>query len=167
MIVVSDASPLHYLILIGSESVLNALFGDVFTPPAVIAELQHPKAPERVRTWLAAPPKWLRIQSPRSLDASLPLDRGEAEAIALAEELKATTVLIDEHAGRRIARARGLRVTGTLGVLELGAERGLVSLPDAVRALQATDYRIADRIIADALQRDAIRRHGAPPRNPP
>jgi predicted nucleic acid-binding protein len=49
MTVVSDASPLHYLVLIKAEHVLAQLFSEVFVPPAVLRELSHERAPERVR----------------------------------------------------------------------------------------------------------------------
>ena len=49
MTVVSDVSPLHYLVLIKAEHVLAQLFSEVFVPPAVLRELSHERAPERVR----------------------------------------------------------------------------------------------------------------------
>jgi hypothetical protein len=59
MIVVSDTSPLNYLILIGQDHILPALFGQVFAPPAVVAELKRSKAPTLVSTWADNPPAWL------------------------------------------------------------------------------------------------------------
>ena len=49
MIVVSDTSPLNYLVLIGADQVLPSLFGRVLTPPEVLAEMQHAKAPPQVQ----------------------------------------------------------------------------------------------------------------------
>lgn len=62
MIVLSDTSPLNYLVLIGHVNVLPALFGEVILPVAVRDELLHPAAPEVVREWLSAPPRWLSIR---------------------------------------------------------------------------------------------------------
>ena len=56
MIVVSDTTPLNYLILVDSVHVLPALFGRVYAPSAVITELSHRKTPEAVRNWAASPP---------------------------------------------------------------------------------------------------------------
>jgi len=101
MIVVSDTSPLNYLVLIDAIDVLPQLFGEVHVPPTVMQELQHPRTPEPVKRWAQSPPDWLLIQSP-SADTPLDprLDPGEAEAIALALELHATAILVDEsHSG--------------------------------------------------------------------
>lgn len=43
------------------------------------------------------------------------LDRGEAEAIALAMALQADWTLLDERDGRKVAKSLGLKVTGVLG----------------------------------------------------
>jgi len=62
MLVIADASPLHYLILLESSDILPALFGRIVIPRAVAVELQHRHAPAVVRVWMAAPPMWLDIQ---------------------------------------------------------------------------------------------------------
>ncbi len=56
MIVVSDTSPLNYLILIGHAEILPALFSRVVAPPAVVAEMLQPGAPEVVANWATSPP---------------------------------------------------------------------------------------------------------------
>jgi predicted nucleic acid-binding protein len=73
MIVVSDTTPLNYLILIDSAHVLPALFGRVYAPPAVIWELAHPRSPEPVRRWTDSLPEWLTVQEPTRIDPSLRL----------------------------------------------------------------------------------------------
>ncbi len=141
MIVVSDTSLLHYLILIDQVFVLPALFGRVLTTPHVIAELGRPEAPEQVQAWLTNSPDWLEIQTPQSIPSASRLDQGETEAIALAQELRADTLLIDERDGAKFAREQGLFVTGTLGVLQTAARRGLISLADALAVLRSTNFR--------------------------
>lgn len=105
MIVVADTSPLRYLILIEHIHVLPALYGRVVVPPAVVTELDQEHTPSLVRLWLSARPEWLQIQAPRQDLSSLRdvLGPGEREAIALAEELSADAVLIDDRDGRREA----------------------------------------------------------------
>lgn len=65
MIVVADASPLQYLVLIEHVDVLPSLFGTIGVPPAVLSELSHPVAPEAVRRWAVNKPDWLLIRVPR------------------------------------------------------------------------------------------------------
>ena len=86
------------------------------------------------------------------------LGAGELEALALAEELHADLVLIDEDKGRQIARSLGLRVTGTLGVLDIAAERRLIDLPIALTQLQATDFYVSQGLIDALLAQDAARK---------
>jgi predicted nucleic acid-binding protein len=158
MIVVSDTGPLRYLVEIDQVSLLPALFGRVAIPPAVLAEVSTAKTPLVVRMWAESRPPWLEISAPAGVDATLRLDRGESEAIALALELRASLLLVDERDGNRIARSLGLATTGTLGVLELGAERGLVSLPHAIERLLRTNFRSSPKLLEDILARDNARR---------
>ncbi len=161
MIVVSDTSPLNYLILIGSVDVLPKLFQEVHVPAKIVEELQRSRAPLTVREWAASPPPWLRVTNPKTaLDASIRLDPGEAQAIALAKELQADVVLIDERKGRSVAKVLGLATVGTLTVLEMAAELGLLELGAAVHALRQTTFHIADEHIQAALVRDAARKRG-------
>jgi predicted nucleic acid-binding protein len=158
MIVVSDTSPLNYLILLDAVDVLPKLFGQVHCPGAVVTELSHPRAPERVKDWILRPPAWLIVGNPKSKLDGAALDPGEAEAIALAIELGADGVLIDDKRGRRVAQSHGLRTLGTITVLELAAEVGFVELKSALGALQQTNFQITQSLIDAALARDAERR---------
>ena len=91
MIVVSDTSPINYLLLIGHIDILPALFDKVILPVAVRDELNHPKAPTVVRSWINSPPTWVDVlPAPTSHDPALEaLDRGEGEAILLAIKIRA------------------------------------------------------------------------------
>jgi predicted nucleic acid-binding protein len=96
VIVVADASPLRYLILIEHVHVLPALYGRVLIPPAVIAELNRERTPDLVRAWLAKSPDWLHVQAPREALTGLGnvLGDGERQAIALAVEMAADALLM-------------------------------------------------------------------------
>jgi predicted nucleic acid-binding protein len=158
MIVVSDTSPLNYLVLIDAIDVLPQLFGEVHVPPTVMQELQHPRTPEPLKYWAQSPPEWLIIQTPIAVaPPDLNLDPGEAEALALALELRAAAILVDEKKGRRIAAAHGLATLGTITVLELAASHGLLELQAALDSLQRTSFHCTDTLINAALQRDADR----------
>jgi predicted nucleic acid-binding protein len=111
MRVVADASPLRYLILIGHIDLLPTLFTQIIIPRAVMGELQRVQTPPLVRRWMQHLPVWCVVRTPQQpLATGLEvLGAGEREALALAEELHADLVLIDEDKGRQIARSLGLR----------------------------------------------------------
>jgi predicted nucleic acid-binding protein len=152
VIVVADAGPLHYLILLGRTDLLETLFGEVIIPRAVGQELEHPNAPAEVRKWLGSPPSWARVVAAASTESSLPLGSGEREAIAVALELKADLLLMDDRKGRRIAREQGIPVAGTLGVLRAAYERGLIELSDAITRLVRHGFRLSDRLARQILR---------------
>lgn len=120
--------------------------------------MSHPSTPDVVRNWITEHHVWLTIQAPSSIDPTLQIDDvGEAEAISLALELKADLLLADDRKARRIARERGLAITGVVGVLELASARNLLNLQDAFDLMRQTDFRVAERILQESLARDASR----------
>lgn len=154
MIVVADTTPLRYLILIDHAHVLPALYGGVVVPPAVVAELSQERTPEPVRDWLSRRPDWLSVRAPsRPVSSStLSLGLGEREAIALAEELTADALLMDDRDARLEAERRNLPVLGTLRVLADAAEHGLADLPTACDRLRATNFRASEQMFNWLLQ---------------
>ena len=152
-IVVSDTSPLHYLIQCEAVHLLPALFQGVLIPPAVFRELQHSRTPATVRAWAQALPPWIKVQSPRVVDSEINADEGEREAISLACEIGASAILMDDRKGRAEASRFGLRVTGTLGLLEIAAIRGLIDLPKVMGLLQKTNARLDPELIQSVMRR--------------
>jgi predicted nucleic acid-binding protein len=122
-VIVSDATPLNYLVVIGAVDVLHQLYGRVIIPPAVREELNHAKTPKAVREWLSKSPDWLEVVAPSIIPPATltELDAGEMEAITLALQSGADLLLIDERDGTAAARRLGLITTGTLGVWDLAA----------------------------------------------
>jgi uncharacterized protein len=156
-VVVSDTSPLHYLILCGAEKILPKLFQQVVIPPTVFAELQQSATPAPVKQWASALPGWVVVQNPKHLQTGLNVDRGELEAISLAQEIHAAAVLMDDLAGRRAAAQCGLAVVGTLGLIEQAGIRELIDLPDVIGQLQKTNARLDAKLIEAVLQRHRSR----------
>jgi predicted nucleic acid-binding protein len=160
MIVISDTSPINYLILIECVNVLPDLYGRVVIPEGVFEELQRQSTPQVVREWIAAIPTWLEVRQahvPIAAELEL-LGIGERQAICLAQELGAAAIIIDEEKGRKEARRRGLSVIGLLGVLRDAATRDLVQLQPALARLRETNFRVSDQLIESLLRHDAERR---------
>jgi predicted nucleic acid-binding protein len=155
MIAVADTSPICYLILIGEIDLLPKLFSQVLAPRAVLVELLHEDAPRAVRSWASDLPSWVRAKETPLL-ATSGLERlqpGEQAAILIAESVKADIILLDEKAARRVATARGLKVTGILGVLGEGSARGLVELAPAIDRLRMTSFRASPALLKATLDR--------------
>lgn len=160
MIVVADTSPINYLILLGHIDVLHHIYGEVLIPHAVLDELLDGAAPAVVQTWAARPPLWLRVSDiPSDPDPELAwLDRGEREAVQLADFVQANRLIIDDMDGRRAAESRNLSVIGTLGILAEASRRRLLDLSQTLTALQATNFHVAPSLIRRLLEHEEERR---------
>ena len=152
MIVVADSSPMIVLIEIGHIGVLPKLFQQVIVPPQVLAEVVRSRRPQAVRDFFASRHEWLIERAPVRIDVIPALHAGELAAISLAEELKADLLLIDEVDGRRAAAERSIPITGTIGVLELAADRGFLDLHDAFEKVKHTSFWISHRLLEERLQ---------------
>lgn len=163
-VVVADTGPIHYLVLIGESEILFRLFAKILSPDAVRDELLHPEAPEVVRAWTAAPPDWLDVRAIPEADDADPvltrLDRGERAALVLAQTVRADLLLIDDREAVAVARGKGFAVTGTLGILDLAARRGLIDLAAAVARLRATNFRYRPEILDALLAAHAAKGEG-------
>ena len=144
--IVSDTSPLNYLIQLGRVHLLPKLFSPVVIPSEVLSELSHARAPAAVREWAQMPPAWLTI-SAVTKRLILPADAGEVAALSLAVELRHSAILIDDARGRELALGLGLNPLGTLRFLELAADAGLASLSDALTELQRLNFRVHPKLI--------------------
>jgi predicted nucleic acid-binding protein len=155
MIVVADASPLNYLILIERTHLLPKLYRRIFVPETVFNELQHPGAPAPVRSWVAHPPDWLEVCAVRTTrdEALLGLDPGERDVILLALDRAAALVLIDDAQGRYEATRRGIRIAGTLAVLGEADRHRLVDLRAELERLLQTNFRVSSKLISQLLSR--------------
>src|ERR1017187_3902510 len=162
-ILVADAGPLHYLVLVDCAGILGNLFDQILVPGAVRDELLQLNAPEIVKAWIRRPPSWLKVEPVTHVQPIHGLNPGEVEALQLALKVKAAGVLMDDLDGRKAARRLGLSVVGTVGLLERAAEKGLINLPDAVARLRQTNFFIAPEVLNQVLERDRLRRTQALP----
>ncbi|NEP44022.1 MAG: DUF3368 domain-containing protein [Okeania sp. SIO2H7] len=136
--------------LIGLErrsqtELLPQVFTTVFAPPMVVTE---------IRSYLG----WLRVQPVQNTaiiaNLKTQMDPGEAETIALALELENVTLILDDKKARRVALEKGLRVTGTLGILLRAKSLGVINeIKPLLDELLQADFRLSDRLIKEALKR--------------
>lgn len=138
MVVVSNTSPLSNLAIIGRLGLVREQLGNVIIPPAVRAELERNPRQDALGALKAAIHEgWIQVKAlagpvPKDLAASL--DLGEAEALALAREMTASLVLLDDSAARERTGQLGFKFTGVLGVLRHAKQAG--TIPSLKRELQ-------------------------------
>jgi predicted nucleic acid-binding protein len=150
VVVVSNSSPLIALARIQRLDLLPALFQSILIPPAAAREIE-PSIPVL--------PDWLSMRSPSAVPPS-PLWRprlgaGEREALALATELKADWIILDDLPARHSAEATGVNVIGTLGTLLTAKQAGLLpSIRPELDALVRTSFFLSP-LLYDKLLREA------------
>ncbi|WP_347179530.1 DUF3368 domain-containing protein [Roseofilum halophilum] len=158
MIVVSDTSPLSGLAIAGYLGLLEQLYGQVLIPSGVWYELQRGGEDDpRITDVLGL--DWIEVRQPTNqqlvnvLQTERHLDRGESEAIALALEVNAEELLIDERLGRRQAIDLGLSITGLLGILLVAKHRGLITQirPIMDSLIWDANFRIGPNLYREVL----------------
>ncbi len=160
MIIVSDASPLIALSLIHQLDLIRSLYKHVLVPLAVWHEVVT-SGSNRPGAAAIATADWVeqRHVANRQLVLALllDLDPGEAEAIALATEVDADLLIMDERLGRRTARHFGLNVIGVIGVLIEAKQQGLLA---NIKAQMDQLRNIAGFRISDELYRRVLADQG-------
>ncbi len=149
MIVVSDTSAITSLFQVGRINLLADMFTTALVPPAVEKEL---------RVLHEHLPAFIQVRAVKEMATVLRLcreiHRGEAEAIVLAKETSADVLLIDEMAGRTVARREGVDIIGLVGVCITAKRAGLLPeigpLLDALE--QQAQFRISPSLKAQALR---------------
>ena len=163
--IVSDTGPLISLekITVG-YSFLRKLYDQILVPPAVLRELTQGHY-ESAEAYLAhfGIVDLLRVEAPSSRQPEVGrLDRGEQEAIGLAQE-RGLPLLIEEEAGRQVARQLGLPISGIAGQLLKATRAGIIEAEEATEKLQ--ELRSAGRInraihgaVRDAIEKETRKR---------
>ncbi len=141
---IANTSCLIALDACGRLGVLEQVYGQLLIPVAVAHE------------WGKARPPWIVVHAVQNQALvhilQLALGPGEAEAIALAQELSAARIVLDDKKARRIANALGLPVTGTIAVLLRAKEKRVIpSVGDAIQDLIRAGFRLSSALIAQAF----------------
>ena len=156
MKVVSDTSPILYLLLINQLELLPRLYQTIIIPDLVQAEMQAEGAPAALQNWIANPPDWLEILTSSETDYTQlqHLQPGEQAAIVLAQALQADLLILDDLDARRTAQNLGLNIIGMLGILGEAAKRDWISFPEVLNyLLQETNFRLSPQLARYLLEK--------------
>jgi len=151
--VISNNTPLVALWNLQGLTWLRDLYGEVIIPTAVQTEFLAVHTSAREAALKQAP--WIKITpiaQPRKVLIYAGLDQGEAEVLALADELSASLIIMDERRGRRYAQRLAIPLTGTLGILLLAKEEGLISaITPLIQQLQQVGFYFSTSLVANVL----------------
>jgi predicted nucleic acid-binding protein len=155
MIIVSNTSPISNLAAIGQLTLLQQLYGNLFIPPKVYQEILACGSTDP-GTLALQTVDWIQVISVTNFDLvdtlQKILDPGEAEAIALAVELNADRLIIDERKGRNEAIKSRLQVTGLLGIVLAAKQKGIIPLVKPILDdLTANGFWIRKPLCAEIL----------------
>lgn len=157
MTIVSNTSPITNLAGIGQLDLLRLLYGNIIIPQAVYNEMAGisktvPGTLEvQSRSWIIVQ----RVTDSTQVETlQATLDQGEAAAIALALELNAELLIIDEKPGRAIAKQFGINIIGVLGVLLEAKRRGFITAvkPLMEQLIEQLEFRISQPLYEAVLQ---------------
>ena len=124
MIIIADSSALIALASCNSLSLLDKLFCEIKVPQAVFNEVVNQDKPQAqtLKNYLAD--KITPINPNQLMQQNLGI--GEREAMTLYIQLHADLLLIDDAKAKRIAIANDIKVIGSLGILLLAKQKGLI-----------------------------------------
>ncbi len=153
-LVVVNTTPIITLSLLDHLPLLRDLYRQVVIPVAVHKEVLT-GGPRRAGAAQLAAADWIQtkvLREPERPDRLSDLDRGEAEVIALAQELPGDLVILDERLARRHARRLSLPLTGTLGVLLKAKSKGLIpEVAPLIARIRAQGIRLGEALVARVL----------------
>jgi predicted nucleic acid-binding protein len=135
---------------------MQKIYGRIVIPCAVHEELLDERAGETVVTAVLSA-TWLEIRSVQNQqlvdELRTRVNIGEAEAIALAVEVEATRLLIDERLGRQAAKDLGLKIIGVLGILLLAKRQNLIKAVKPVMddLINQANFRISSQLYINVL----------------
>jgi predicted nucleic acid-binding protein len=152
---VVNASPLILLARIGREDLLRILPEQVAIPQAVVGEINAGPLDDPARRVLAEGNfQIVDTPAPSAEILAWDLGAGETAVLSLAASEPGWTAILDDAAARRCARSFSIEIKGTLAVVILAKQRGLIpSAADVIRLLQNAGYRIDNRVVRAALSR--------------
>jgi predicted nucleic acid-binding protein len=154
MIVISDSSPLISLALIGKLDILKKLYKEIWAPTAVYEEVVKSDKPFADELILFLNGKTKSVTNKMAVEVLLSdIGAGEAEAIVLALEQQPDIILIDDLKARKLAKLKGFKVIGTMGILLQAKNEGLIKeIKPLISELISKDIRISAKIVEIVLQ---------------
>lgn len=157
MIVVADSTVLIGLAKLGKLALLKEIFSKVSIPEEVFTEVVE-RGKDKPGSKLIKECSWIEkktVKDKTQVNFLMGnLERGEAEVLALARELEADLILVDEEKARKSAVIAGYDVMGLLGLFILAKKLGLIDqVRPLIGELRRKKFRVSDRVVSETLKR--------------
>lgn len=154
---VVDASPFIVLALSGWLDLLRLAGESIVVPRQVEREVLRPSVADAAVEAMRTLP-WLEVVEagePPEAVGTYHLDAGEEAVLTWAFAHPGTVAILDDRRGRRVARALGIPVTGTLGLVVEARRRGVIpaARPVVEQLLQRTAWHLSPELVNSVLAR--------------
>ena len=152
-VIISNSTVIIAFSILEKLNILKELYGEIILAQEVYNELTNGlNKPGSEITEL----DWIKVKSVSNIVLieylSFNVHKGEAETIAIAEEINADLILLDDFWARRFAKFRGLKITGTIGILIKAGKNGLIQeLKPLLDKLILNNFRISPELYKEAL----------------
>ena len=154
--IISNSSPLIALAKIGRFKLLRDLFKEIYISKAVYREVVvHGKEkPGEKEVTQGTKSGWIKILEVREREPyAFLLGEGEGETIALAKERGTRLIIMDDRKGYILAKALGITVIGTLGVILLAYKSGMISnMKSELDNLRENGFWFSDRLYKELIK---------------
>lgn len=158
--IVSNASPLIYLVKAGKLSLLCELFGKVHIPKEVKEEPVD-RGKDLGETDALIIEKgiedgWIEVHDAKPKNIPADIEEGEIAALSLAGELDARKVLVDEVSARKAARMMNIEPRGTVYVLLSALKKEKINLDEFLKTLNdlvEKGFRLKEEVYIEAIRR--------------
>jgi len=153
-LVIADSGPIFSLAILDNLDLLNQIFDEIKIPKAVWDEVSLDKTTKFYNKINAIfKPKVKKIKSFNEL--TFVMDYGESESVVLYKELNANFLLVDDKKARNIAENLGVNCIGTLGVLSVAKNKGLINeLRPKFKTLIENNRHYSIKLLNNLLERD-------------
>ena len=148
--IIGDSSALIALAVMDCLPLLEKIFDEVYVPQAVYDEIVIKNKPQsaKLKKYLTE-----KIKKAEPVIKKIGLGKGELEAIALYKQMNADFLLIDDKRARDFASLNSVHIIGSLGVLLLAYEKGIVStIEPQLQKLKVSDVYVSENLIEKVLK---------------
>ncbi len=159
--IVSNSTPLIYLAKIGKLSLLQKFFHEVIIPNEVKLEVIDAgiklNSPDALIVQRSLEDGWIKVKETKTLKhlEEFGIDKGEAEAISLAINIKSSEILIDQTHARLAAKTLGLKPRGTLYVLLRALKEKTITYDEYLEFLEELvrhGFRLREEVYLEAIR---------------